>query len=87
MKAYLRAFDLWDAIDHSIDPPPLPGNATSNQIRYHTEEVTKKYKALALSHSTVFEEIFTRILTCKTAKEAWDKLKEEFQGDTKAKQI
>ncbi|GKV29636.1 hypothetical protein SLEP1_g38541 [Rubroshorea leprosula] len=87
MKAYLRAFDLWDAVEHDIDPPPLPRNATLNQIRCHTEEVTKKYKALTTIHSTVSKEIFTRIMTCETTKKAWDKLKEEFHRDTKAKQI
>ncbi|TXG47842.1 hypothetical protein EZV62_027136 [Acer yangbiense] len=31
--------------------------------------------------------IFTRIMACETAKEAWDKLKEEFQGSDRTRQM
>ncbi len=33
------------------------------------------------------ETIFTRIMACETTKEAWDKIKEEFQGTEKTKQM
>ena len=35
---------------------------------------------------TINKEIFTRIMACKFAKEAWDKLKVEFQDDEKIKE-
>ena len=38
-------------------------------------------------HAAVDETIFTRIMACETAKQVWDKLKMEFQGSDKTKQI
>jgi len=35
----------------------------------------------------VSEEIFTRIMACKSAKETWDKLKTEFHGDEKSRKM
>lgn len=31
--------------------------------------------------------MFTRIMACETAKEAWDKLKEEFEGSDRVKSV
>ncbi|GKV39615.1 hypothetical protein SLEP1_g47362 [Rubroshorea leprosula] len=87
MKAYLRAFDLWEVVETDQQPPPLRSNPTLVQIKQHTEEVTKRYKALTCIHSTVTDEIFDRIMRCETAKEAWDLLKLEFQGDAKGIQM
>ncbi|XP_047262146.1 uncharacterized protein LOC124898601 [Capsicum annuum] len=33
------------------------------------------------------EVMFTRIMACETAKESWDKLKEEFEGSNKFKSV
>ncbi|GLT61621.1 hypothetical protein SLA2020_343160 [Shorea laevis] len=66
---------------------PLPPNATFAQIKRHLEEVAKRYKALTCLHLAVTDEIFNIIMTCETAKEAWDKLKVEFQGNNKARQM
>ena len=33
MKAYLRAFDLWDVVETGREPPPLGTNLTIAQIR------------------------------------------------------
>ncbi|GLT43009.1 hypothetical protein SLA2020_169860 [Shorea laevis] len=83
MKAYLRAFELWEVVETDRQPAPLPPNATLAQIKRHSEEVAKRYKALTCLHSAVTDEIFSRIMTCETAKEAWDKLKVEFQETVK----
>ena len=37
--------------------------------------------------AVVSEVIFDRIIACDTPKEAWDKLKEEFQGNEKTRQM
>ncbi|GKV35861.1 hypothetical protein SLEP1_g44067 [Rubroshorea leprosula] len=87
MKAYLRAFNLWEVVETDQQPPPLRQNPTLAQIKQHTEEVTKRYKALTCIHSAVTDEIFDRIMRCETAKEAWDLLKVEFQGDSKGIQM
>lgn len=33
------------------------------------------------------EELFTRLMTCETTREAWIKLKEEYKGDLKARRV
>lgn len=47
----------------------------------------KKPKALTYIHSVVFEVIFYRIIACETPKEAWNKLKEEFKGSDRVRQL
>ncbi|XP_052181855.1 uncharacterized protein LOC127794644 [Diospyros lotus] len=87
MAAYLKAYDLWEVVETGRDPPPLPDNPTIAQVKHHSEQVAKKFKALSCIHQAVSEIIFTRIMTCETAKEAWEKLKEEFQGTDKNRQM
>lgn len=87
MKAYLKAFDLWDYVDYGKEPTPLNDDPTMNQIKYFNEERAKGFRALTCIHNAVSEEIFSRILACETAKEAWDKLKAEFQGDEKSRKM
>ncbi|KAL8527373.1 hypothetical protein ACS0TY_005292 [Phlomoides rotata] len=66
MKAYLRAFDLWEIVEQAIDPPPLRGNPTIAQIHQHSEETSKEFKALAAIHSSVSDTIFIRIMNSET---------------------
>ncbi|XP_039145724.1 uncharacterized protein LOC120282960 [Dioscorea cayenensis subsp. rotundata] len=87
MKAYLKAYDLWDAIEKDDDVDILLEHPTAAQKKSHVEATTKKYKALTVIHSAVSEEKFTRLMTCDTAKQAWLKLKEEYEGDLKARRV
>ncbi|KAF2322680.1 hypothetical protein GH714_028483 [Hevea brasiliensis] len=87
MQAYLKAFDLWDAMEKSQDPPQLPDDPSLVHIKNHREEKSRKFRALTCIHSAMSETIFIRIMACETAKEAWDKIKEEFQGTEKTKQM
>ena len=87
MKAYLQAFDLWEVVEADKDPSPLRANPTVAQIKQHSEETAKKFKALSALHAGVSDVIFIRIMACTTAKEVWDKLKEEFQGSVRTRQI
>ncbi|KAL4354255.1 hypothetical protein GQ457_06G039790 [Hibiscus cannabinus] len=87
MKAYLRGSDLWDVVETGNDPPPLRNNPTVAQMKHHAEECAKKFKALSIIHAAVTETIFTRIMACETGKEAWDRLRDEFQGSEKTKQM
>jgi transposase InsO family protein len=87
MKAYLKAYDLWEITESGIEPPPLRANPTVAQIKQHSEDVAKKFKALSCIQSAISDSIFTRIMTCETAKEAWDKLKEEFHGSQRTRQM
>ena len=87
MKAYLQAFDLWEVVEADKDPSPLRANPTVAQIKQHSEETAKKFKALSALHAGVSDVIFIRIMACTTTKEVWDKLKEEFQGSVRTRQI
>jgi len=81
-RAYLQAQHLWDVVEFDEDPEPLRQNPTLAQIKKHEEDVAKKPKALNCIHSGVTNAIFTRIMACTTPKQAWDKLKGEFEGVT-----
>ncbi|KAG8645275.1 hypothetical protein MANES_10G049666v8 [Manihot esculenta] len=78
MKAYLKAYDLWEVVETGRDPPPLRDNAMVAQMKQHSEECAKKFKALYCLYFAISDVIFTRIMACESVKEAWDKLKEEF---------
>ena len=87
MKAQLRAYDLWDVVETGAEPPPVPANPTVAQMRYHSEQVAKRAKALTILHSAVDDDIFMRISNLETAKQVWDKLEEEFFGNERTKQM
>ncbi|XP_052489781.1 uncharacterized protein LOC128042476 [Gossypium raimondii] len=86
MKTYLQAHDLWNVVQNDTEPPPLRANPTIAQIRQYNEDCAKKYKAMSCLQSGVSDVIFIRIMACDTTKEAWDKIKEEFQGSDKTRQ-
>jgi len=88
MKAYLKALNLWEVVE--LGEPvvqPLRVNATLNEIKKYDELVTRSPRALTCMHSSFTDVMFTRIMTCETAKEAWDKLKEEFEGSSRVKYV
>lgn len=68
-------------------PKILKANTTIAQIKQYDEEVAKSFKALTDLHSFVNDTIFTRIITCETTKEAWDKLQSEFQRSQRTWQM
>ncbi|KAK5786032.1 hypothetical protein PVK06_040657 [Gossypium arboreum] len=86
MRTYLQAFDLWKVVNSVIEPAPLRANPTVAQIRQHVDERTKRHKAMSCIQNCVSVVIFTRIMACETPKQAWDRLKEEFQGTERTRQ-
>ncbi|XP_058003992.1 uncharacterized protein LOC131180657 [Hevea brasiliensis] len=87
MKPYLKAFDLWEVTETGRQPRPLREDPTLAQIKAHSEECAKGFKALSCIHASVSEVIFTRIMACEIAKEDWDLLKAKFQGSALSKQM
>ncbi|GAV66084.1 UBN2 domain-containing protein [Cephalotus follicularis] len=89
MMTYLNAYDLWDTIEKGYTPPKweLPVDTPVNHIKKLKEEKTKNFKALTLLHSAVSNTLFPKIVSAKSAKEACDTLKEEFQGSKRTKAI
>ncbi|XP_020254308.1 uncharacterized protein LOC109831391 [Asparagus officinalis] len=85
MKSHLKALSLWEVVESDYEPTPLPQNPTLKQIKTHDEEKAKKPKALSCIHSAMSDGIFTSIMTCESPKEAWEMLKEEFEGNDQTK--
>ena len=65
---------LWEHTQGEVEVPILRQNPTVAQIKRHEDIVARKNRAVSCLHNAVSEEIFSRIISCKTAKEAWDKL-------------
>jgi cold shock CspA family protein len=87
METYLKAFDLWKMVESDRQPTLLGNNPTIAQMKFFNEEKAKRFIAFTCLHDAVSEEIFTRIMACKSVKETWDKLKAEFHGDEKARKM
>ncbi|XP_055824382.1 uncharacterized protein LOC129892876 [Solanum dulcamara] len=87
MKVYLKALSLWETIESEDDSPPLGPNPTVAQMKIYEDSKSSIPKALTCLHSALSDVIFTRIMTCETPKEAWEKLKEEFDGNDRVKAV
>lgn len=87
MQSYLETFDLWEIIDEDRPLPPVPTNPTVVQIRNCNEEKAKWPKTKTVIQNSVSNSIFFLIMVCKTAKEAWDKLKMEYRGSDWTRQM
>ena len=87
MTVHLEALDLWEAIEEDYDVHPLPTNPTMNQLKTHKERKTRKSKAKAYLFSAVSSTIFTRIMNLESAKDIWDYLKKEYQGNERTKNM
>ena len=83
MKSYLEASGLWDVVMYAIQS--LQEDPTVAQIRNYNDELIRRAKAKTCIHSVVFDVVFTRIMACETAKEAWDTLQEVFQGNERTR--
>ena len=64
-----------------------PENPPLAHMRNNMDERKMRYKAKTYIHSAVSETIFTKIMTYETTKQAWDLLKQEYQGNVRTKQM
>lgn len=87
MKTYLKVLNLWETIESEVDPPPLGPNPTVAQMKIYEDAKSRKLETLTCLHSALSEVIFTRIMARETPKEAWEKLREEFDGSDRVKTI
>jgi len=85
MKSYLEASGLGDVVMFEIQP--LQEDPTVAQIRNYNDEVIRRAKAKTCIHSVVSDVVFTRIMSCETAKEAWNTLQEVFQRNERTRQM
>ncbi|XP_031256699.1 uncharacterized protein LOC116114705 [Pistacia vera] len=87
MKTYLRGHGLWQYVEEEKQVPYLGPNPTLNQMRVYEEEAAKAPRALSCIHSTVTDQVLSRIMACETPKQAWDTLKEEFGGSNQTRNM
>lgn len=69
MRSYLKAFDLWDVVESGEMPIQRHANPTLAQIKQHSGEVAKRYKALISLQSVVSESIFVMIMHLEDPKQ------------------
>ncbi|CAL2225680.1 unnamed protein product [Prunus armeniaca] len=84
MKTYFMSQDLWDIVDSGFNNPE---NSTVEQLRQLKKDQQKDAKALYALQQALHDMIFPIIMGATTAREAWNTLKEEFQGNAKTKDL
>nr|KYP47879.1 hypothetical protein KK1_030449 [Cajanus cajan] len=87
MKFVLRSQGLWNVVIFEANPPPLRENPTIAQIKAYEEEKLKKDKAITCLHAGLADHIFTKIMDLETPKQVWDKIQDEFEGNSRVKSI
>ncbi|XP_057419832.1 uncharacterized protein LOC130713996 [Lotus japonicus] len=87
MKTYFCFQDCWDVVEEGYTTPADTSALTAAQKKELKENKLKDSKALFTLQQAVTDAIFPRILGSKSAKEAWDTLKEEFQGSDKVNPV
>ena len=87
MTTLLRSEGLWKIVEKGFAEPEDESRLTAAQRKEYEAEVMTDAKALSKIQNAVTNEIFPRISRANTAKEAWEILAREFQGDSKAKTI
>ncbi|EOY20320.1 Gag-pol polyprotein-like protein [Theobroma cacao] len=87
MESYLRGLDLWDVVESGAEVPALKDNATPAQVKQHHKEVAKRFRALSYIQGALTDAMFVRIMGCKTAKDAWERLKVQFEGSERTKEM
>ncbi|KAM2768866.1 hypothetical protein PS2_011686 [Malus domestica] len=82
MKTIFRSHDLWEMVEKRYSPlAKREEEITAAEHKNLKENIVKDAKALGIIQGAVLDEIFPRISILKTAKEAWDILKQEFIRD------
>lgn len=83
MRTLLLSQGLWDIVENGYQEYSAGETLTAEQKKSLAEDRMSDAKALFLIQQGVAESLFPRIIGAKKSKEAWDKLKEEFQGSQK----
>lgn len=71
-------YEFWATIMEDKPPATLQANPTLAQTKSNNKQNAKISKAKSLMQNTVKDSVFYRIMACRTTKEAWDRLKEEY---------
>lgn len=87
MQVLFESQDLWGIIEDGISEPTNPTVLTGQQTNELKEMKKKDKRALFLIYQAIDENIFERISSSKTSKEAWDLLFKSYRGEEKVKVV
>ena len=87
MKFHLKGLHLWDHTQAIVVVPELAENPTVVAMKRHEDLLARANRAVSTLHNAMSDAILSRLLSCETAKEIWDKLKAEFEGDDSSKEL
>ncbi|KAK2996036.1 hypothetical protein RJ640_002196 [Escallonia rubra] len=87
MKTIFKSLGLWESVVEGFTEPNTTEGMTENQKKKLDEKRQKDASALSLIQRNVTDPIFPRIMRVESAKEAWETLRNEFQGDDKVRTI
>lgn len=80
MQTMFQSQELWDIVESGHEEPEEPPEVPNKKLR---ENRKLNAKALFMIQSAMDDELFPRISSAKTAKQAWDTIKREYFGDKK----
>ncbi|KAK3006696.1 hypothetical protein RJ639_017590 [Escallonia herrerae] len=87
MKTIFKSLGLWESVVEGFTKPNTTEGMTENQKKKLDEKRQKDASALSLIQRNVTDPIFPRIMRVESVKEAWETLRNEFQGDHKVRAI
>jgi transposase InsO family protein len=87
MKTLFTSLELWDMVETEFEDPESTENFTVAQMKEFKEKRSKDAGALGLIQRGVADSIFPRIMRASKAKQAWEILQQEFQGDEKVRSV
>ena len=87
MRTYFRSQNLWKIVEEGIAIPEDITSLSENQKKALEDNQQKDSHALYCLQQAMADNLFPRIMSAATAKEAWDTLQEEFQGTVKVRTV
>ncbi|XP_076900912.1 uncharacterized protein LOC143555204 [Bidens hawaiensis] len=80
MKTILRSRDLWDLVQDGVDVSEKDQNKLKNSQK-------RDAHAMTIIQQGIHDQLFSRIAAASMAKETWEVLKMEYEGDSQVKAI
>ena len=90
MVIILKTRKLWSVVEEGVAAPPAQVDETPETVRARSlreEAMMNDTLALQILQTAVSDHIFSRIAAASTSKEAWDALKEEYEGSPQVRLI
>ncbi|KAL3534239.1 hypothetical protein ACH5RR_002700 [Cinchona calisaya] len=87
IKTIFKSKELWEYVEEGYEEPDSTTDMNDQQLRSLKEHRKKDAKALSYIQQGVSPDIFSRIMGADHAKEAWEILQKEFEGNVKVKNV